>query len=65
MRAAGRVDRKGSLSLSFDEVTINGRTQPIRGSVTQALESGGYKEDAGKIGVGAAVGALLGGILGG
>ena len=65
VREAGRVDRKGSLSLSFDEVTINGRTQPIRGSVTQALESGGYKEDAGKIGAGAAVGAILGGILGG
>jgi hypothetical protein len=65
VREAGRVDRKGSLSLSFDEVNINGRTQPIRGSVTQALESGGYKEDAGKIGTGAAVGAILGGILGG
>jgi hypothetical protein len=65
VREAGRVDRKGSLSLSFDELTINGRTQPIRGSVTQALESGGYKEDAGKIGAGAAVGAILGGILGG
>lgn len=65
VREAGRVDRKGSLSLSFDEITLNGRTQPIRGSVTQALESGGYKEDAGKIGTGAAVGAILGGILGG
>jgi hypothetical protein len=65
VREAGRVDRKGSLALSFDEVTINGRAHPIRGSVTEALESGGYKEDAGKIGTGAAVGAIIGGILGG
>ena len=33
--------------------------------MTQALESGGYKQDAGKIGTGAAVGAIIGGILGG
>ena len=33
--------------------------------MTQALEAGGYKEDAGKIGAGAAVGAIIGGILGG
>lgn len=65
VREAGRVDRKGSLSLSFDQITINGRTYPIRGSVTQALESGGYREDAEKIGTGAAVGGIIGGILGG
>ena len=33
--------------------------------MTQALESGGYKDDAGKIGAGAAVGGIIGGILGG
>ena len=65
VRDAGRVDRTGSLSLSFDELTVNGRTLPIRGTVTEALESGGYKEDAGKIGAGAAVGGIIGGILGG
>jgi len=65
VREAGRVDRKGSLSLSFDQITINGRNFPIRGTVTDALESGGYKEDAGKIGTGAAVGGIIGGILGG
>ena len=62
---AGRVERKGRLSLSFDQITINGRNYPIRGTVTQALEAGGYKEDAGKIGAGAAVGGIIGGILGG
>ena len=62
---AGRIERKGRLSLSFDQVTINGRNYPIRGSVTQALEAGGYKDDAEKIGTGAAVGGIIGGILGG
>lgn len=65
VRDAGRVERKGELQLSFDQITVNGRNYPIRGTVTQALESGGYKEDAEKIGAGAAVGAILGGILGG
>lgn len=65
VRKAGRIDRKGSLSLSFDQITINGRTYPIRGTVTEALESGGYREDAEKIGTGAAVGGIIGGILGG
>jgi hypothetical protein len=65
VREAGRVDRKGSLSLSFDQITIGGRNYPIRGTVVDALESGGYKEDAEKIGAGAAVGGIIGGILGG
>jgi len=65
VRNAGRVERKGELQLSFDQITVNGRNYPIRGTVTQALESGGYKDDAEKIGAGAAVGAIIGGILGG
>lgn len=65
VKEAGRVDRKGSLTLGFDQITVNGRSYPMRGTVTEALESGGYKEDAGKIGAGAAVGGILGGILGG
>ena len=31
----------------------------------EALESGGYKGDVGKIGAGAGIGAVIGGILGG
>jgi hypothetical protein len=65
VRDAGRVERKGELQLSFDQITVNGRSYPLRATVTQALEAGGYREDAGKIGTGAAVGAILGGILGG
>jgi hypothetical protein len=37
----------------------------MRASLIEALESGGYKEDVGKIGAGAGVGAIIGGILGG
>lgn len=65
VKDAGRIERKGSLILTLDQIRINGRAYPIRGSVTQAIEAGGYKEDAEKIGAGAAVGAIIGGILGG
>lgn len=62
---AGRVERTGKLTLAFDRLTVNGDAHPIHGVVTQALESGGYRQDAGKIGAGAGVGAILGGLLGG
>jgi hypothetical protein len=62
---ADRIDRKGRLSLSFDQIEVNGRSYPIRASLVEALESGGYKEDAAKIGTAAGVGAIIGGILGG
>ena len=42
-----------------------GRSYPIHGTVTQALESEGIKGEAAKIGAGAGVGAIIGGILGG
>lgn len=62
---AGRLDRKGRLTLAFDRITVRGREYPLRATVTEALESEGYKGDVGKIGAGAGVGAILGGILGG
>jgi hypothetical protein len=62
---AGRLDRTGSLTLSFDQVTVRGRAYPIRATVTDAFKSGGYRADAGKIAAGATVGAILGGLLGG
>jgi len=62
---AGRVERTGKLTLAFDQITIGKRAYPIRGTVTQALESEGIKGEAGKIGAGAGVGAIIGGILGG
>lgn len=62
---ASRTDRKGSLTVSFDQITIRGRNYPMRGTVTQALESEGIKGEAGRIGAGSAVGAIIGGIIGG
>ena len=62
---AGRVERTGKLTVAFDQVTINRKAYPIRGTVSQALESEGVKGEAGKIGTGAGVGAIIGGILGG
>jgi len=62
---AGRIDRKGSLTVAFDRITVNGRAYPMRGTVTQALESEGIKGEAEKIGIGAGAGAILGAILGG
>jgi len=65
VKSAGRLERTGSLSLRFDQITVAGRSHPIRGTVTQAMEAGGYRDDAAKIGTGAAVGGVIGGILGG
>ena len=62
---AGRIDRKGSMTVSFDQLTIDGRDYPLRGTVTQALESEGVRGEAARIGTGAGVGAIIGGILGG
>jgi hypothetical protein len=60
-----RVERKGSLTLAFDQVRINGRDYPIRGTVSQAIVSEGIKGETTKIGAGAGVGMIIGGILGG
>ena len=62
---ASRTDRKGSLTVAFDQVTVNGRSYPLRGTVTEALESEGIRGEAGRIGAGSAVGAIIGGIMGG
>jgi hypothetical protein len=62
---ATRLERKGSLMVSFDRLTIDHRSYPIRATVTQALESEGIRGEAEKIGIGAGAGAILGAILGG
>ena len=43
---ASRTDRKGSLTVAFDQITVRGRNYPMRGTVTQALESEGIKGEA-------------------
>jgi hypothetical protein len=60
-----RVERKGSLTLAFDQVRINGREYPLRATVSQAIESEGIRGETTKIGAGAGVGMIIGGILGG
>jgi hypothetical protein len=65
VRPAGRIERAGSLTLSFDQMVVNGREYPIRGTATQVFESGGLREEVGTAGVGAGAGAVIGGIIGG
>src|SRR5690349_20924459 len=62
---ATRTNRTARMTVSFDQVTIAGRAYPMRGTVTQTIESEGIRGDAPRAGVGAGVGAILGGILGG
>jgi hypothetical protein len=65
VKPAGRLDRSGSITLSFDRMTVNGRDYPIRGMATQIFESGGIREEAGTAGAGAGIGGVVGGLLGG
>ena len=62
--AAGRLNRKGSITLSFDQMVVNGKRPPMRASLVKVIE-GSVGQDAARIGVGAAAGAIIGGILGG
>lgn len=65
VQKAGRVDRKGSMTLTFDEITVHGETYPIRGTVLEALEGEGLKGEAVKLGTAAGLGGIIGGVLGG
>jgi hypothetical protein len=62
---AGRIDRDGSLTLTFDRMNVRGRNRDIRGSATQIFESKGIREEGTVAGVGAGVGGVVGGIIGG
>jgi hypothetical protein len=62
---AGRIQRAGSLTLSFDELELRGRAYPMRAMATNVFQSGGIREEGGKAGVGAGAGAIVGGIIGG
>ena len=44
---ATRTNRTGRMTVSFDQVTVNGRTYPMRGTVTQAIEGEGIRGEAG------------------
>ena len=62
---ATRTNRTAKMTVSFDQVTANGRAYPIRGTVTQAIQGEGIKGETGRIATGAGVGAVIGGLLGG
>lgn len=64
VNSAGRLDRRGSLTLSFDELKIDATTMRLRASVVQALDPK-VSEDVARIGAGAVVGGIVGGLLGG
>jgi TolA-binding protein len=62
---ATRTNRTAKMTVSFDQVTVNGRAYPMRGTVTQAIQGEGIRGETGRIATGAGVGAVIGGILGG
>ena len=62
---ASRTDRKGTLTIEFTRLMVNGRSSDVRAHVTNAIESEGIKGEIPRIGAGAGVGAIIGGILGG
>lgn len=64
VQPAGRVERRGSLTLAFDEIVLEKGPMRLRASVTQALD-GKTSEDVSRTGTGAAIGAIIGGLLGG
>ena len=65
VKRPGRIDREGSLTLSFDQIEIRGRQYPLRALATQVFESGGIREEGATAGAGAGVGAVVGGLIGG
>jgi hypothetical protein len=62
---ATRTNRTARMTVSFDQVTVNGQPHPIRGTVTEAIQGSGVKGEVGRLGVGAGAGAVVGGLLGG
>lgn len=61
----GRIERVGSLTLSFERLTVRGREYQIRGMATEVFESGGIRDEVGTAGAGAGIGGVIGGLLGG
>lgn len=65
VQKANRIDRAGSLTLSFDRLTVKGHAYAMHALATQVFQSGGITEEGGKAGIGAGVGGVIGGVLGG
>ena len=60
-----RTNRTSRMTVSFDQITVNGRAYPMRGTVTEAIEGEGIRGELPRAGIGAGVGAVIGGLLGG
>jgi hypothetical protein len=54
VEAATRTNRTARMTVSFDQVTVNGQSYAIRGTVTQAIEGEGIRGETARIGTGAA-----------
>ncbi len=65
VEAGTRTNRTSRMTVSFDQVTVNGRAYPMRGTVTEAIQGDGIRGELPRAGAGAAVGGILGGLLGG
>ena len=64
VQPATRTNRTAQMTIAFDQITVNNRTYPMKGSLRE-VKGSGLKGDAAKIGAGAAAGAVIGAILGG
>ena len=60
-----RTNRTAKMTVSFDQVTVNGRAYPMRATVTEAIKGDGIKGELPRAGAGAAVGGIIGAVLGG
>lgn len=60
-----RTNRTAKMTVSFDQVTVNGRAYPMRATVTEAIKGDGIRGEATRAGAGAAVGGIIGAVLGG
>jgi hypothetical protein len=61
---AGKLDRRGNMTLSFDEILLGKSPTRFRASIEQAID-GKMGQDITRIGAGATIGAIVGGIIGG
>ena len=59
------TNRTARMTVSFDQVTVNGEAHPIRGTVTEAIQGSGVKGDIGRVAAGGGAGAVIGALLGG
>ena len=60
-----RTNRTARMTLSFDQITFEGRAFPLRGTLTKAIEGEGLRDETTRTAAGAGVGAIIGGLLGG